>query len=383
MRKKLYKLHSYFALAALIPLIIVSITGSILVFKTEIDQWLMPDSAALPYKSEGASVQRQDLNVLKDHLEASFPAYILGSWELFTDGQEADRVYLIERGTDEWYKVFFDPYAGEILSEPVSTTSYLTDWLLSLHYTFLLNGIGGEHAQWGTVLGLVAAVILTFLGISGLIIHRKFWLQMFTLRTDRNARVLYGDIHRLVGAWSSPVMLILGITGIYFNALALYHEWFEHPSEEHYEPVAPLYAENLDFQAMLDDSRQSLEDFTPTYLLFPYEPEVHITFFGYQPSANPFASNYASTVTYDKGNGELMLAYDGRKAGVITQLFDSFRELHFGSFAGLGSKLLWCLFGLAPAVLGLTGLYVWIARHSKKSRRRSASVASTTATSGS
>ena len=44
MRKTLFKIHSWVALIALIPLLVISITGSVLVFKSEIDGLLMPDS---------------------------------------------------------------------------------------------------------------------------------------------------------------------------------------------------------------------------------------------------------------------------------------------------------------------------------------------------
>lgn len=370
MRKKLFKLHSYFALIALVPVIIVSLTGSILVFKTEIDQSLMPGVAALEYhKVSDKGFSRQNINNLLKNIESSFPEYIVGAWEIFDDGKEADRVYLIKKGTDDWHKIYFDPYDNRVLSEPALLNSYLTDWLLELHYTFLLNGIGGEDSQWGTLIGLITALFLTFLGVSGLVLHRKFWLQLLTLRINKSKRVVYGDLHRLVGAWSSPIILILGVTGIYFNAVGYYHVVFEHGDEEHYTPLSSLYSKNTDFEFLLKDSLSQLEGFTPTYLLFPHEPEVNITVFGYLPSANIFSSNYSSTVTYHRVTSELIAAVDGREAGAVTQVFDSFRELHFGSFAGLGSKILWCIFGLAPFILSITGLTIWLLRRQIKKRR--------------
>lgn len=370
MRKTLFKLHSYLALVALIPLFIVSVTGSILVFKTEVDQWLMPKVAALPYHTQSSSTfSRLNHNILQKNIESTFPEYILGAWEIFNDGKEADRVYLVKKNSDDWFKIYFDPHTNTILSEPVSLTSDITDWLLDLHYTFMLNGIGNEHSQWGTVLGLVAAITLTFLGVSGLIIHRKFWLQLFNLRYHKSLRIFSGDLHRLIGAWASPMILILGITGIYFNAMVLYHEIFEHPSEDHYEPSSSLYNETIDFQYLIDDSVTQLDTFTPTYMLYPFEPEMNITVFGHQSGFNPFASNYASTVSYDRTSAELIVAIDGREANAVTKVVDSFRELHFGSFAGLGSKLIWSTLGLSPLILGLSGLYIWWSRKRKKYRR--------------
>jgi uncharacterized iron-regulated membrane protein len=48
------------------------------------------------------------------------------------------------------------------------------------------------------------------------------------------------------------------------------------------------------------------------------------------------------------------------------QVLDIFRTLHFGNFVGLTSKIIWCIAGLAPAVLSVTGLYIWFSRGRKK-----------------
>jgi uncharacterized iron-regulated membrane protein len=364
MRKKLFKIHSYCGLFALIPLIIVSITGSLLVFKIEIDQWLMPQKAALHYRFEHSAQKpaRTTVDSIIKNVESSFPDYIIGSWELFYDAIESDRVYLIKKGTMDWYKIYVDPYANKILSQPVSIHNDITDWLLLLHYTFLLNNIGGENAQWGTFIGIFIALILTFLGISGLIIHRKFWKQLFSLRWRKKTRIFCGDLHRLVGAWTSPVMIILGFSGLYFNIIEYYHEVFEHAEEAHYYPVDKLYSGETNFQSLLNQSQLALTDFSPTYLVFPYEPDMQITVYGYQPDANPLASNYASTVSFNKINSDLINIYQGSEAALGLQLLDSFRALHFGSFGGLTVKIIWSIGGIAPAILGISGFIVWFKR---------------------
>lgn len=47
MKKKLHQWHSYCALIAMLPLFLISITGSILVFKVELDTLLMPDKMTI------------------------------------------------------------------------------------------------------------------------------------------------------------------------------------------------------------------------------------------------------------------------------------------------------------------------------------------------
>ncbi|WP_351059938.1 hypothetical protein, partial [Psychrobacter sp. TB20-MNA-CIBAN-0197] len=66
--------------------------------------------------------------------ELAYPEYVVGSCEIFND-DTADRVYLVKRGTEQWYKFHLNQYTGDILSEPVGTSHYFTDWFLALHYT--------------------------------------------------------------------------------------------------------------------------------------------------------------------------------------------------------------------------------------------------------
>ena len=138
MRKTIFKWHSVMALIALLPLAIMSVTGSMLVFKFEIDSLLMPEQATLSYQTVP---ERKPMTTLVDYVTTSHPNYEIGSWEIFDDGYEADRVYLLKHGTDTWYKTYLDPYAGKMLSEPVGIHSDFTDFILHLHYTLLLDDL--------------------------------------------------------------------------------------------------------------------------------------------------------------------------------------------------------------------------------------------------
>ena len=304
------------------------------------------------------SQARMDLDKLIAQVKNKHSGYLMGSWELFDDKSRADTAYLIDKTTGYWYKLYVDQYQGKVLSQPVTVVHDITDWLLSLHYTFLLDFTG-------TVLGSIFAVILLFLAISGIILHRQFWAKLFTLRFRAARRVFFSDVHKLIGISSSPILLILAITGGYYNIAAVVHEVGEkiapHPILK-----APLYHDALDFQQLLDKSSQDIKGFKATYFTFPYEPELHVTFYGEVPTGNPLTSEYASIVTYHRTTGQQLLSYDIRTASTINVVIDTFRKLHFGYFAGLPSKVVWCLLGLSPLWLSLTGLYFYWYRKRKK-----------------
>ena len=361
MRKTLFKIHSWVALIALIPLLVISITGSVLVFKSEIDGLLMPDSHFVVQQQ----ANRLPIDTLITKTQKTYPEYVVGSWEIFND-DTADRVYLIKRGTEDWYKFHLDQYTGNILSEPVGTSHYFTDWFLDLHYTFLLNDLKSLPGQTGTVLGFFFAVFFLVLGITGLIIYRKFWQRLFSVRWRATLQIVLSDIHKMTGVIGSPIIIILAITGGYFNGAVWYHEVIEHAEEEHFVLTKNLYNEEISFQHVLDDSQKQIPTFNGTFLVMPLEPDENITLFGEVDTSNPLASEYANTVTYNKLTGEHMANWDIREVGVVWQVIDSFRKLHFGYFAGLISKILWCIVGLSPVWLAGTGFYLWLTRRKRK-----------------
>ncbi|GLS27774.1 PepSY-associated TM helix domain-containing protein [Marinibactrum halimedae] len=375
MRRALFKIHSYLALAVLIPVFLIALTGSILVFKFELDALLMPEAASLANKQYSTTTpSRLSFNSLVATINASYPEYEIGSWEFFDDKHESDRVYLIKKGTEDWYKVYLDPYGNQVLSSPVPLHHDLTDWLLHFHYTLMLNNLWKSSPFIGLLIGLITALSLMILGITGLIVYRKFWRQFFTLNWDKRPKVMTRRLHRFSGIWCSPVLLILGFTGAYFNLFEYLDEVKEHSSVDHH-PIMErrLYSEVLNFDEIIKTSTERIQSFTPTYLFFPTEEGRSLVVYGSVNTSNPFSSDYSSRVSFDANTGAYQFDYDIRQQSVLWTILDSFRELHFGNFAGIGSKLVWCLVGIGICFLSGSGLYMWYGRffnRSKSKRKR-------------
>jgi len=360
MNKILFKLHSWMALATFVPLLVICVSGSILVFKHEIDSTLMEDKVRVAFDGR----ERQSLDTLLANVNGTFPDYEVVGWTLFQDPGRADQVYLIQRGSSDWSYTLLNPYSGDMLAQPQGLTHYLTDWLLDLHYTLLMG-------DPGLVITSIFSVLLCLLGLSGLILHRKFWKNFFTLRWKSRLIVYFSDLHKMTGVIASPVLLILGFTGAWWNITHFAHELEEHADGgEHHVMGERLYGDRLSLQALHDDASRRLKGFEPTYISLPWEPGVHITLWGDVHTRNPLLSQYASSVTFDARSGEFMAASDIRAAGLGAKVVDSYRRLHFGDFAGLASRLVWCVIGLSPLLLSVTGIYLWYRRREKRRNAR-------------
>lgn len=363
MRKSLFKWHSFLALFVMIPILVVSITGSLLVFKVEIDSLLRPHHMVV---NANETSSRVNLDDMMTSIINAYPEHALAGWELFDNKSRSDTAYVIKKGTEIWYKIYIDQYSGEILSGPKHMQHYITDWLLGLHYAFLL------HFN-GTIIGVFVGLAMLFLGISGIILYRGFWRKVFTLRLKAARRMLFSDIHKMVGIIGSPIFILISFTGVYWNLSIILHEVLEHGfEEEHVYITEPYHSSNISFEALRQDTTKQISSYQPHYMTIPNEPEMDITFFGEVDTANPFISEYANMVTYSRDSGKLVTAYDIRDASIWAILDDSTRKLHFGYFGGTWSKVIWCIIGLSPVLLAVTGLLMYILRRSRKKQRRAA-----------
>ncbi|MBB1269030.1 PepSY domain-containing protein [Shewanella sp. SR44-3] len=352
MRKKLFKWHSYTALITLLPLLIISITGSILVFKVELDSLLRPAHMLV---NTAADTTRVSLDTMMGTVLKKNTEFELGGWELFDNQSRSDAAYLIKRGTQDWYKVYINQYTGETLSQPHIMGHYLTDWLLELHYTFLLH-------ITGTSFGFVLALVMVFLGVSGIILYRRFWAKLFTLRLTAAKRILFSDIHKFTGITSSPMLIIIAATGAYWNIASILHEVDEHSGDGHVFIEQPLHAAQISFEALKSQAETHIPSFKAGYLAMPHEADLDIVFYGDVDTSNPLHSEYASTVGFDKLTGKLIYSQDIREADMLMVFLDSFRKLHFGYFGGMLTRILWCIVGLMPLILALTGTCMYILR---------------------
>jgi uncharacterized iron-regulated membrane protein len=356
--KALFKIHSGAALFALIPLLIICISGSILVFKHEVDALLMRDKVRVQ-----TYAKRLPLQTLLATINREYANHEVVGWVLFQDAERADVVYVMQRGSDEWSYLLLDSYSGKVLAAPVPTDHYFTDWLLELHSSLLLHDAG-------LLLASVFASALLALGITGLILHRKFWKNFFTLRWNARLVVYFSDLHKMIGVVSSPVLIILAFTGIWWNISSFLHELEEHADgHEHHIMQERLYSSDLSFDAIVTEAEQSIAGFNATYLSFPWQPGATITVWGDVPTDNMLSSQYSSRVSFDAQTGSELALFDIRDAGAGAFIVDTYRRLHYGDFAGLFSRILWCALGSTPLIMSITGITLWLKRRKQRARR--------------
>ncbi|HEY5704532.1 MAG TPA: PepSY-associated TM helix domain-containing protein [Terrimicrobiaceae bacterium] len=358
MRRFLFLLHSWMGLIAGLGLIVIGLTGSILVFRQEIDNLVTPERTLAANLSEA----RLGLDALVARMREQLAGCEPVGWLRSRSAGQNDQVSIATNGGDQPKSIWIDPCNGTVHGAPASST--FTGWLLALHYSLL-----SDHA--GTFVAGVFAALLFLLGITGIWIYRGFWKSLLQLRWNLSARIFFSDLHKMVGISSVGFNLILGFTGAYWNLTHVVGHMLDGPEPEPPKIVERQIGETLSLDALLEQARSKISGFEWTYVSLPVRADEPITFYGRVTNQHAFRGEYGSTATFNSKTGALEGSVDIRTSGFWNQVTDAFMPLHYGTFGALPVKLLWCLGGLAPGILATTGYVLWWKRRrALRTRRR-------------
>lgn len=227
--------HTWMGLAFGFVLMLVFFFGTLSVFDREIDRWSMPatrfapqalpsfDKVLLP-AFQGLQPDANDLAWADTQSQNPLPAHfdIVRSWRLYTTHRDPVINLMAEYEIPSaerqpgsiWASATVDPRNGELL--PDTELKIGTEFFYPLHYTLNLhwNYLGLLIVGFATFALLIAL-------ISGVVIHRRFFRDFFTLRNGKNAQRNVLDLHNLTGVVALPFHFFFAFSGILIYA-ALY-----------------------------------------------------------------------------------------------------------------------------------------------------------------
>jgi uncharacterized iron-regulated membrane protein len=356
MNQALFNIHRVLAFLICLPLLLICLSGSALVFKYELDLVLMPERVRVAE----AAATRLPFDTLLQSFNNHYPEYEVTGWRVFAKPNRSDLVYVMAHGGSNWSSLFVDPYTAKILSPPQPPRYYFSDALREFHYQLLLGNLG-------LFIVALVAVLMCLQAITGLILHRKFWKVLFTFRLQARPIIYLGDMHKLVAVLALPVLLLLGVTGAYWNINQLMYSVGQ-PLAAPYIVGQRLYNSNLSVDALVAESRKRFPGFEVSFIALPAKPGYAINVLGGGDQQNPLYSEFSVSLSYHAQTGALITSRDIQDAELGDQITHSFRRLHFGDVGGLGSRMIWALAGLSPLALVLSGLSMYYLRRPVRKR---------------
>ncbi|HSE60600.1 MAG TPA: PepSY-associated TM helix domain-containing protein [Nitrospiraceae bacterium] len=373
LRKLWLKVHLYLGLIVGGLFVLISLTGSLLVFYKAIDEWLNPELV----RSSSAGESRP-LNEIVAAAYAARPER--GRLETIRlPDHPGDTVlvwYTIPTHDPEeprWIEVRIDPATAEVLSRDREWGGTLVSVIYELHESLLIEKPGQ------TIVGFLALFLLVSIG-TGLYL---WWpslgrlRQSFSFNPGRSVIRWHYDAHKLSGLYSAVILAMLAFTGVYLEfseyvvpLVRVFSPVQELPKkgELRSRPPAPS-AQALSAEQAVALAREIFPNGELKFLAVPDNPEG-IFRIGLRQPGEVRESSGQSQVWLDQYSGAVLHLRDWRNFTAGDTFVAWLFPLHNGEAFGLAVRWIVCVSGFVPLVLYVTGLRMWWLKRRAHLRQR-------------
>jgi uncharacterized iron-regulated membrane protein len=184
--------------------------GTLTVFDCEIDRWMMPHTRLPPAPA------------LSLDAAARWAApFVAGArhWSLTLPSERTPMLQVRHRGPDGSVLHELDPATGALLHEPGTLGG--TGFIFPFHFSLQLEWL--DLGMW--LVGLCGMAMLVLI-VSGVIIHRRLFRDLFVFRPNKALGRSALDLHTATGVLALPFHFIMPLSGlIIFFALFFPGTW--------------------------------------------------------------------------------------------------------------------------------------------------------------
>ncbi|BAV63075.1 PepSY-associated TM helix domain-containing protein [Sphingobium cloacae] len=357
-------------------LVLVGLTGSVLVFRPELDRLFNSDLTSVLWS--GSSLP---IDTLVERIEAAAPGVrVTGLGLERAAGRSVEM--RIDSPTGAANLLYADPATGRIVglrsTEGCCDRRNIMEFIYRLHYTLH----GGQAVRtllgWIAFLWMIDAVVAFFLTLPRGKPFFSKWKTSWRIKSGTRGYRLHLDLHRATGLWLWPILFLLAATGVYFN---LRTEIFNPvvttfttlaPSPFAARDVAPLPASGISFGSALEVGMR--ERARAGITGYPLRID-------YSPDAAFYAISFGEAEPAGYGNGRIYV--DGRTGSVVDirvpgrgsvgdQIAALQYPIHSGQIIGLPGRLVVFASGIVTALLSVTGVLIWWKKREGRAKPRRA-----------
>ncbi len=360
-RNTAFHLHRWLGLIGGLLLCIAGLTGSVLVFWHEIDQVVLTQR----FGQIVPALQQLAIPVVADTVKAAYAVkgLTLASISPPDQANHPYQVWLHAPGEQHW-QVFVNPYTGLVMGDRQWETSWV-GMIYDLHYKLLAGDTGL------LIMGIVA-LLTVILSITGIVLWpgwRKLIAGFKIKWKNAHIKRTNFDIHKVAGIFTAVFLALIGLTGFAWNVpqanveTAIYGLTL---TPKPAEPVSKSIAGQppLPVADLLQRADAAVPNAITTYVSFPEKPEEPFRVGKRQAQETNKWGN--TSVALDQFTGKVVQLSDGLKPSRAEAILNQFGPLHFGTFWGIPSRILYVFVGLAPTVLMVTGWVMWSHRRRVK-----------------
>lgn len=355
LNKTLFQVHGWTGLTLGLLLFIVCFSGTVATVSAEID-WLLNPAMRAEAAEPGAapSWERWYRAAEAVHPEA----HILAINAPPADGWAVGAT--LSYGPLDYRQVYIHPDTGVV--QGTFSQFNVGRFFRSFHKQFYIYPGSLPHGAW--IVGPTAVVLLLSV-VTGFFFYKIRWADMMMRPRNPGVRAWLSTAHRAAGIWMLAFSLIFALTGLwYFAERAALDAGVSLPGVEALisgrVKTSATSGERVDLDAAVAAAHDAFPELQVRSMFFPSRPGSAITLYGEAEAWLVRAS--ANNVLVDPYTGDVLGQRDARGLPPLARLIQSVDPLHFGSFGGLPTKLIWLVAGLLISASVLSGPYLWLLR---------------------
>jgi uncharacterized iron-regulated membrane protein len=355
----------------------IFVTGSAGYFEKEIDRWMKPEMAVVNQYID----ERQILDTAEQHLNTlahDSPEWYIGfpaSRDPFIDILWLQLANSDTNTPRAWQEKNLNPINGsaiDIRETAGGRTLYRMHY--NLHYVPKVVGY---------ILTSLATMLMLIGLITGVVIHKKIFIEFFTFRSKKGLRA-WLDIHNIFSVLPLPFHLMITYSGLLLlmgitmstvidttygegkeNHQRFYKEAHLDIKEQRFISLSPA---NLSLQSVFEEASTRYKNQKISYIGLidrgTKNQHYEVYFDNFDGIEN------VSTVEYKIKANQVFIEISHGKAGNAASVYDLFEHLHEGLFASIYLRWLYFFSGLLGAGMIATGMMLWVFKRQKNAEKQ-------------
>jgi uncharacterized iron-regulated membrane protein len=207
LRRALFQVHLWLGLALGLYVVVLSVTGSALVYRVELERYLQPPRPV--FEPDRTRLTQDELRQTAERLYPGWTVTRIGT--RVTRRNPVIEIW-VERDGEKLERVF-NPYTGEDLGDAIPRNVRLLNQVAEFHFDLLLG-------ETGEIVNAVASGVFTLLVCSGLVVWWpgiKHWKRSLGVARGTSWMRVNWDLHSAIGIWAFLIMLLWGLSGVYLS----------------------------------------------------------------------------------------------------------------------------------------------------------------------
>jgi uncharacterized iron-regulated membrane protein len=362
--------HLYLGLVAGAVFVVIGLSGSLLAFRVEIDEWLNKDLfAPTRYAPDG---ERASIERIIEASRAAAPEGSAPFWVHFPKGAGGyfDVVYGAHGAGahEDIYQIVVDPGDAHVIGQRLIIrhdnhfAEPFTLFLMHLHYT-LLQGQAGA-----TFVGFVGLFLFVSLatGVYLWLPRNGKWRQAFAIKRGANAERLTLDLHKTTGVYALGVLLVVIFSGVYLifgsqvqALIGVFSPVGAHHLADGLKSSPSLGRSPIDPEAAVTAVDRLFPDGRLMSMALPLgEDGVYVV--GKRSDDEVSRSEPKRLAAVDQYSGEILQIQNPHAYSAGERFLEWQFPLHTGEAFGEPGRAFIALVGLVPALLYASGVLRWL-----------------------